>query len=48
MTDRITHRERWVGALQNSPVPLKVIDGALDPVSGMHMAEHYQKLVDAD
>ncbi|MGJ3233047.1 MAG: alpha/beta fold hydrolase [Oceanicaulis sp.] len=45
IAERRAHRERWVGALQKSPVPMRVIDGALDPVSGRHMVEHYQKLV---
>jgi pimeloyl-ACP methyl ester carboxylesterase len=45
MTERRTHRERWVGALQRSHVPLRVVDGALDPVSGAHMAARYRELV---
>ncbi|KAA5800950.1 alpha/beta hydrolase [Alkalicaulis satelles] len=45
IAERRATRERWVGALVDSPVPLRVIDGALDPVSGAHMVEHYQKLV---
>jgi pimeloyl-ACP methyl ester carboxylesterase len=45
MTERRTHRERWVGALQRSRVPLRVIDGVLDPVSGAHMAARYRELV---
>jgi pimeloyl-ACP methyl ester carboxylesterase len=45
MTERRTHRERWVGALQRARVPLRVIDGAVDPVSGAHMVERYRELV---
>lgn len=45
MPERIARRERWVGALQTSPVPLKVIDGASDPVSGRHMVARYSELV---
>jgi pimeloyl-ACP methyl ester carboxylesterase len=45
MTERRQHRERWVGALVNARVPLRVIDGALDPVSGAHMVERYRQLV---
>jgi pimeloyl-ACP methyl ester carboxylesterase len=45
MSERRTHRERWVGALQRARVPLRVIDGALDPVSGAHMVERYRELV---
>ena len=49
MKERRTHRERWVGALQRARVPLRVIDGAVDPVSGAHMVKRYRELVpDAD
>ena len=43
--DRRQHRDRWVGALVNSTVPMRVIDGALDPVSGAHMVARYRELV---
>lgn len=45
MPERIQHRMRWVGALQQASVPLKLIDGADDPVSGRHMATRYRELV---
>lgn len=45
MPQRVQHRERWVGALINSTVPLKLIDGADDPISGRHMAARYRELV---
>ena len=43
--ERRRWRARWVGALTDSPVPLRVICGADDPVSGAHMAERYRELV---
>ena len=43
--DRITHRERWVGALQTAEIPLKLIVGPVDPISGSHMVERYRELV---
>lgn len=47
--ERRKHRERWVGALVQSSIPLRLIDGGADPVSGAHLFEHYRKLVpDAD
>ena len=47
--ERKQWRERWVGALSEARIPLRLIDGALDPISGAHMAEHYARLVpDAD
>lgn len=45
IVERREHRARWVGALQNSPVPLKLICGAADPISGAHMAQRYHELV---
>ncbi|WP_322047740.1 alpha/beta hydrolase [Paraburkholderia sp. J67] len=43
--DRIEHRERWVGALQRADIPLKLIVGPIDPISGHHMVERYRELV---
>lgn len=45
MTQRKQHRERWVGALVNSLVPVKLIAGALDPISGQHMIDRYCQLI---
>lgn len=44
---RIEHRERWVNALRETAMPLKLIDGAFDPISGTHMARRYRELVPA-
>jgi pimeloyl-ACP methyl ester carboxylesterase len=43
--ERRAHRERWVGALVQAEVPLTLIDGAADPISGAHMAARYRELV---
>ncbi|UVL62468.1 alpha/beta hydrolase [Pseudomonas sp. B21-032] len=45
LPERVAHRERWVGAMQAEGVPLRLINGAVDPVSGAHMVERYQELV---
>ncbi|OJJ21204.1 alpha/beta hydrolase [marine bacterium AO1-C] len=45
MKERKVYRERWVGALQKSTIPLRVIDGPFDPVSGKHMTVRYKELV---
>ncbi len=45
MPQRILHRERWVGALQHSCVPIGLINGAVDPVSGAHMVARYLEVV---
>ncbi len=42
--DRRQHRGRWVKALQDSPVPLAVINGSVDPVSGKHLVTRYKEL----
>lgn len=43
--ERRRHRARWVGALENTSVPLRLINGPEDPVSGAHMAARYRELV---
>lgn len=43
--ERRAHRERWVGALRHASIPLKLIDGLADPVSGQHMVARYEALV---
>ncbi len=43
--ERRANRQRWVGALQDAAIPLRLIDGGADPVSGAHMYEHFKSLV---
>lgn len=43
--ERRAQRTRWVGALSNTQVPLRLINGPDDPVSGAHMARRYAELV---
>ncbi len=45
MPERRLHRERWVGAMQRTGVPLRLINGVVDPLSGAHMLERYRQLV---
>jgi pimeloyl-ACP methyl ester carboxylesterase len=45
MEQRRVQRPRWVGALVDSTVPRRLLCGALDPVSGRHLAERYRQLV---
>ena len=45
MRDRIVHRSRWVGALQHTRIPIALINGPKDPVSGAHMVERFRTLV---
>ena len=49
MAERRTHQVRWLQALQQDSVPMRLINGVVDPISGQQMADHYQKVVpDAD
>jgi pimeloyl-ACP methyl ester carboxylesterase len=43
ITDRQRHADRWIGALENTDVPLSFIWGMLDPVSGAHMAQRIRE-----
>ncbi len=45
MVERRIHRARWVGALQTTQLPLKLINGSADPISGAHMVDRYRTLV---
>jgi pimeloyl-ACP methyl ester carboxylesterase len=43
--ERRENRARWVGALQEAAIPLRLINGGADPVSGAHLYHHYLSLV---
>lgn len=43
--ERRLRRERWVTALQRATVPLALINGPEDPISGAHMVARYRELV---
>ncbi|MGB0908282.1 MAG: alpha/beta fold hydrolase, partial [Maricaulaceae bacterium] len=45
MSDRKTHRSRWVAALKDAKMPLGLINGSVDPVSGAHMIAHYKDII---
>jgi pimeloyl-ACP methyl ester carboxylesterase len=45
MEERRRFRERWTRPLLEGGIPLRLIDGALDPVSGRHLAERYREVV---
>ncbi len=42
---RILHRERWVEALRQASMPIALINGTADPVSGAHMVARYLEVV---
>jgi pimeloyl-ACP methyl ester carboxylesterase len=43
--ERRVQRERWVSAMQRGAVPLRFIDGEVDPASGAHMVVRYRELI---
>lgn len=45
MTERTTHRERWLEALRNISAPYRFINGLADPVSGAHLVKRFRELV---
>jgi pimeloyl-ACP methyl ester carboxylesterase len=45
MAERRLHRERWVGAITRPAMPVRLINGSADPVSGAHMVARYRELV---
>ncbi|MFD2561654.1 alpha/beta fold hydrolase [Aquimarina rubra] len=45
LNERDTYKIRWREAIQYTDVPKRLIDGAVDPISGRHMAEFYQKII---
>jgi pimeloyl-ACP methyl ester carboxylesterase len=45
INDRYVHRNRWVRAMRETTVPMRFIDGPIDPNSGAHMAQRYREVV---
>ncbi len=43
--ERRVHRERWVGALQKSEIPLCLINGLEDPISGTSIVTRWRELL---
>lgn len=41
MNDRKQHQVRWEAATLSPQIPVRLIDGAQDPVSGRHLAAYY-------
>lgn len=45
ITERKIHRERWITPLVNAVVPIRLINGIEDPVSGKHVAYRFEELI---
>ena len=47
--ERKKYRARWVGALSDTHIPLRPVDGGRDPVSGKHLYDYYREnILNAD
>ena len=45
MSERSKNRERWVTPLEQKIVPLRLINGVEDPISGEHAAKRFEEVV---
>ena len=45
ISDRYAHRNRWVRAMRQTDIPMRLIDGPIDPNSGRHMAQRYLEVI---
>jgi pimeloyl-ACP methyl ester carboxylesterase len=45
MTERRIYRERWVTPMVNAVVPIRLINGIEDPISGKHAAVRFDEVV---
>jgi pimeloyl-ACP methyl ester carboxylesterase len=45
INDRKENATRWKAALLEAEIPIKIINGPLDPVSGQHLAEYCRQLL---
>jgi len=43
--DRYVFRNRWVRAMRETTIPMRLIDGPSDPNSGAHMAKRYREVI---
>lgn len=43
MAERVEHADRWVGALREAKIPMMLINGLEDPVSGAHAADAFER-----
>ena len=50
INERFKYRDRWVNALnevqRRHSMPIRLINGPIDPISGKHMVERYRELID--
>lgn len=45
MQERKDNRSRWVNAIQQANIPIRLIDGIHDPISGKNMSDRYREII---
>lgn len=45
LPERVKNRDRWLGALTDAHIPLRLINGGVDPISGKHLYNYYLEIV---
>ncbi len=45
MRERAGNRTRWVEGIQQTTIPIRLINGLYDPISGQHMANRYKEII---
>jgi len=45
MQERKDNRTRWVEAIQQTKIPIRLIDGTFDPISGQNMVDRYKEII---
>ena len=43
--ERRDNRKRWVSAIQKATIPIRLINGVFDPISGQHMVDRYKEII---
>ncbi|MGH8105537.1 MAG: alpha/beta fold hydrolase, partial [Arenimonas sp.] len=43
--ERRKHRDRWLKAMQETGIPMRLVNGLEDPVSGRHLLERYREII---
>ena len=51
INERVKYRDRWVNAINKvqtfdkNPIPIRLINGPFDPISGKHMVDRYREII---
>jgi len=45
MQERKENRTRWVGAIEEANIPVRLINGTYDPISGQNLVKRYKEII---